>query len=364
MSLSQKPSLPSTETLIIGGGLAGLALADRLQAAGIDYQLIEASPRLGGRVLTASIDHDGLVGHFDLGPAWYWPGQDRIAALVRRLELKSFEQYSQGAISFEDGRGNVTRNRGFASMQGSLRLGGGMAGLTKGLARGLDPNRIHLSTPIAGLRDQGMIEALGPMGDCVVQARQVVLAIPPRLAQSLTFDPSPPPAALATMRQIPTWMAGHAKLIAVYDRPFWRDLGLSGDSISQYGPLAEIHDASDPSSGLAALFGFIGVPVAQRQGQEQALEQAALAQLTRIFGDAAQTPLLVLQQDWALAPATAHQSDHAAPNHHPAYGLPHSLSRLWQGRLHLGSTETAEQFGGFLEGALETANRVADELIR
>ncbi|MEM1154111.1 MAG: hypothetical protein AAGI44_08210 [Pseudomonadota bacterium] len=47
---------------------------------------------------------------------------------------------------------------------------------------------------------------------------------------------------------VPTWMAGQAKVVAVYESPFWRDSGFSGDAMSRKGPLIEIHDAS-PASG-------------------------------------------------------------------------------------------------------------------
>ena len=53
------------QTLIIGGGLSGLALADALQAQGHDYMLVEARDRFGGRIKT---EYDE-VGYFDMGPA-------------------------------------------------------------------------------------------------------------------------------------------------------------------------------------------------------------------------------------------------------------------------------------------------------
>ncbi|EDT04545.1 hypothetical protein BamIOP4010DRAFT_1927 [Burkholderia ambifaria IOP40-10] len=59
-------------------------------------------------------------------------------------------------------------------------------------------------------------------------------------------------------------MAPHAKYIAIYDTPFWRDQGLSGEARSARGPFGEIHDASMPG-GCAALFGFFGVPAQVRQ---------------------------------------------------------------------------------------------------
>ncbi len=64
-----------TDILIIGAGLSGLNLAHRLTSVGRDVILLEARDRVGGRAL--SVKHKDAV--FDLGPAWYWPGQPRMA---------------------------------------------------------------------------------------------------------------------------------------------------------------------------------------------------------------------------------------------------------------------------------------------
>ncbi|MGY9011845.1 MAG: NAD(P)-binding protein [Rhodobacterales bacterium] len=66
------------QTLIIGGGLSGLTLADALQTQGHDYMLVKARDRFGGRIKT---EYDG-AGCFDMGPTWFWQGQPRIAALI------------------------------------------------------------------------------------------------------------------------------------------------------------------------------------------------------------------------------------------------------------------------------------------
>ena len=92
------------------GGLSGLALAEALTAQGREYTLIEARYRLGGRIVT---EHHADAA-FDLSPAWFWQGQPRIAALVDRLGLQKFEQYSTGDLLFEDAQGHVQRARGFA----------------------------------------------------------------------------------------------------------------------------------------------------------------------------------------------------------------------------------------------------------
>jgi len=282
------------KTLIVGGGLSGLALAEQLETRGHDYTLVEARARMGGRVLTQT---SGAAG-FDLGPAWFWPGQPRIAALIDRLGLTRFDQFSEGALLFEDEGGQVQRNRGFASMQGSWRLAGGLGALTECLAARLPEARKRLNAAVVQLEKTATdCRATLSTGE-EVSAQQVVLALPPRVAARLRFAPALPAAAAQSMERIATWMAGQAKAVAVYDTAFWRDQGLSGDAMSRRGPMVEIHDASPAQGGPYALFGFIGVPPDHRM-DEAALRAALRAQLVRLFGDQAATPRDLFVKDWA-----------------------------------------------------------------
>jgi monoamine oxidase len=158
-------------------------------------------------------------------------------------------------------------------------------------------------------------------------------------------------------------MAGHAKVIAIYDRPFWRDAGLSGDGISHCGPLVEIHDAGEANHVHGALFGFAGVPAIMRQGNDFDLSALALVQLTQMYGPNAAKPIDILVQDWATETFTATEEDRVQnPQGHPAYGTPAALRALWHGSLLLGSSEMASGFGGYLEGALEAAELIADKV--
>lgn len=346
----------NTDVIIVGGGLSGLALADHLHRAGVDYLVLEARARLGGRV------HVGRIGDaaFDLGPSWFWPGQPRMAALVERFGLTVFDQYSDGTLSFEDEQGDVHRGMGYASMEGSYRIQGGIIALIDALAGGLDPQKVKTDAVVTTLRDG--VEVVLQNGD-IIKGKQVIMALPPRVAAGLAYEPALPAGALDAMRTTPTWMGGQAKFVAVYDRPFWREKGLSGDAMSRRGPLGEIHDATDPKTGLGALFGFVGVPAAGRMGQGEVVKSAAVAQLGRIFGAQALAPKQVFYHDWAQAVETASDLDAQPMNGHPFYGLPDALSGLWESRLRMGSTEVAAQFGGFLEGALEIAENLAQDLI-
>lgn len=343
--------------LIVGGGLSGLALADALEREGRDYRLVEARARFGGRIKTETCSG----GAFDMGPAWFWPGQPRIAALIEDLGLSSFQQYAKGELLFEGPDGQVERGRGFASMQGSLRVEGGLAALTTRLADRLPDQKAQLNAPVKTLSttNDGVAATL-ENGD-VIEAKQIVLALPPRIAATVQYAPQLPETTLDTMLNIPTWMAGHAKAVAVYDTPFWRDAGLSGDASSRHGPMVEIHDASPAQGGPYALFGFIGIPP-QGRSDMPLLRQHVIAQLVRLFGDAAAAPQKLLIKDWAFDPLTATALDQAPLYAHPTYRLPQQLQGLWQNRLLFAGTEVASQFGGYLEGALEAAENALDAL--
>ncbi len=353
-----------THVLIIGGGLSGLTLANRLQQASVDWQLLEARHRWGGRILSEIIDGQG----YDLGPAWFWPGQPRMEALVSSLGLSRFDQAYQGDLLYQDENGQVQRGQGFASMQGSWRLKGGLGKLIEQLVSRLPAERLHLNAPVSGIAECSVdtdhpIEVTTAK-ETVFTASEVVLAIPPRIAAQLHYEPGLPSTAIEAAENIPTWMAGHAKAVAIYKAPFWQEMGLSGDAMSRRGPLAEIHDASPAEGGPHALFGFVGTPASYRSENADSLKNAIAAQLCAMFGESAAKPEALLLKDWAFDPYTATKLDQIPVNRHPAYGRPAELKALWQGHLHFGSTEMGSEFGGFLEGAIEVADELAHTLIK
>ena len=342
-----------TGIAVIGAGLSGLAIADGLARGGQDVHLFEARDRVGGRILSVPGPQGG---RFDLGPAWIWPHNTRMLALAQRFGLRVHGQHATGNLVFEDQTGTIRRDLSFATMGDALRLAGGLAALTDALANGLDDARLHLSHAIDAIDLTGpavRLTGTSATGPFTLTADRVVLALPPRLAAAIAITPDPGAAVRAALARIPTWMAGHTKLVAVYDRPFWRDSGLSGDAISHTGPLMEIHDASDAASNTPALFGFAMPGIARKD--PQVFERNARAQLIRLFGPHAARPAAVLIKDWSTDARTATPQDASPPPNHPAYGLPGVVRERANDRLIFAGTEAAPQDGGFLEGALQSA---------
>jgi monoamine oxidase len=152
-------------------------------------------------------------------------------------------------------------------------------------------------------------------------------------------------------------MAPHAKYVAVYDTPFWRELGLSGGAHSSVGPMGEVHDVSMPG-GHAALFGFLGVPAqVRRQVSDQVLRAHCRAQLVRLFGERAGSPVGDALKDWAADPLTATDDDQDAAGHHAAAPSRSADEGAWQGRLVGIGSEWSPQFPGYLAGAVDAAER-------
>jgi monoamine oxidase len=358
-----------TPVAIVGGGLAGLHAARLLHAAEVEFVLLEARNRLGGRILTVDDSGHPSEDGFDLGPSWYWPRmQPAVAALIAEFGLPAFAQNSEGDVIFERmSREGPRRYRSVPQEPQTFRLVGGTGALVEAMARELPREQILLSAPVTAMmlredRVELMIRRTNGSEEVLV-ASKAIAAMPPRLLEStISFTPEQAVASARRWRETPTWMAPHAKFFALYDRPFWREAGLSGTAQSMAGPMVEIHDATT-AAGAAALFGFLGVDANGRAASsEEALTAACLDQLGRMFGDDARSARATLFKDWAAEPWTATAADRVAGGH-PAPDPAPWVTGPWKERLALAGSETSASEPGYLAGAVLAAERAVRQVI-
>lgn len=156
-------------------------------------------------------------------------------------------------------------------------------------------------------------------------------------------------------------MAGQANAVAIYERPFWRESGLSGFVSSWVGPLQEIHDAS-PNTGSGALFGFFRMPAKKRQelGEDKVLK-LVIDQLVRLFGPSAKNVSSILYKDWSKDCETAVEEDFNPLRNYPSYGQPPKVG-VWEKKTIFAGTETNSPYGRHLEGALQSAEQAVFEI--
>lgn len=348
--------------LIVGAGLSGLSAAWHCHKLGLDFRLIEARDRVGGRALT----HRSVHGAFDLGPSWVWHGQPYVAQLLQHFSLASYDQYCDGELLHQTPDGQIHRNAHLKPMQHAQRIEGGVGSLVSALAQELPANCLQLNTSLQAVTSAesgAQVILHTAQGEEELDVKTVALAMPPRLLSSINFQPSVSQALSGYIADTPTWMAAQAKFFAVYRQPFWRQAGFSGDAFSSTGVLAEIHDASAPQlsgqmsegdDAYTALFGFVRLNAEERaELGSQAVCDLAIQQLTGLFGDEASHPVETLLQDWSAEPFTAVLADRQVLSQHPLYRPAPTAGDAWADRLHLIAAETSAQSGGLIEGALQ-----------
>lgn len=128
----------------------------------------------------------------------------------------------------------------------------GIGSLVSALVNGLPKANIWLGTRVTHVTldgdevEVGFVDAVGATRS--MKASHILFALPPRLLEAtVTFSLALDAATARNWRDTPTWIAPHGQFFALYDRPFWREAGLSGTAQSAVGPLIEIHDATTAS---------------------------------------------------------------------------------------------------------------------
>ncbi len=215
----------------------------------------------------------------------------------------------------------------------------------------------------------------------VVEARRAIIAVAP--AQRLDIDIAPaPPIEYQQLAQ--RWPLGAlTKSYAAYSTPFWRAKGLSGQALSDEGPVFITFDVSPPAGGSAAtrgstaaggsaatrgsaaaggpgiLLGFTDPRHFDRLDPAQRREQA-LECFAALFGDEARRPLDFTDQRWGAETfAPGGPTAAVPPGSWTQFG---PLLRTPVGPLHWAGTETADEWTGFMDGAVRSGQRAAAEV--
>ena len=153
-----------------------------------------------------------------------------------------------------------------------------------------------------------------------------------------------------------------SKTIVVYDEPFWRADGFSGQS-AEPRSVAEVTLDATPASGrpgvLASFtFGAVAERVAQLNDAER--QRTVLAALAARFGPRAADPHEFIEtawwtEEWTLGCSMAHFPPGVLTQYGP-------LLREPFGRVHWAGTETSTMSHGAIDGAVRSGERAAAEI--
>jgi len=194
-----------------------------------------------------------------------------------------------------------------------------------------------------------------------VEARRAVVAVPPPLAAQIEWRPMLPVDRDQLHQRVP--MGTVMKLHAVYDRPFWREDGLSGQAVADSGSVAVVFDNSPPDASCGILLGFIEGDHARTWGlaSPEARREEALRGFARYFGDRALKPEAYYEKSWAHEQYS--RGCYAGLFPPGVWTTSGRAIRTPVGPLHWAGTETATEWMGYIDGAVQSGERAAREVL-
>ena len=239
------------------------------------------------------------------------------------------------------------------------RISGGAQQVPLRLAAALG-DRVLLNWPVRSIQHTAHnVTVAGEQG--AIRAAHAVVAIPPTLAGRLSYDPSLPGDRDQLTQRFPH--GATTKFVAVYSEPFWRADGLSGQAFTDSGAVLFTFDVSPSDGGAGALVAFVQGRNAVRLGRSSAAQRRTevLSSLTRFFGPRAGAPEQFVERDWQAEPWTRGcYGGHTPPGTLTQYG---PALRRPVGRIHWAGTETATRWNGYMDGAVESGERAAAEIL-
>jgi monoamine oxidase len=195
-----------------------------------------------------------------------------------------------------------------------------------------------------------------------VEAREVIVAVPPVLAAQIRFSPRLPAGHLKLLENITPGRL--IKWEAVYERPFWRDDGLSGQAVSDEGPANTTFDNTPPSGSPGILFGFVGGERARRFAKMSRAQRrdAVLGNFVTYYGDEARNPKASFEMNWTQEAWTK-----GCPVGHTGRNVLNRYGRFLRrpfGHVHWAGTEVATYWSGYMDGAVRSGEVAAREVLK
>jgi monoamine oxidase len=275
------------------------------------------------------------------------------AAQPEDISLLHILFYIRSAGSFE----LLTDTEGGAQQD---RFVGGSQLVPIRMAARLGEERLSLGSPVRTIRqaDAGVtVEADG----VTVRAQHAIVAAAPTLAARIAYDPPLPGFRDQLTQRMP--LGTVVKCMAIYEEPFWRHEGLSGQGLSDTGPVKLTYDNSPPDGSPGVLLGFLEGRRARQLGRLSARERrnAVVDCFARLYGPRAARPdayveRLWAEEEWSRGCYGCHMPPGAWTSYGPALREP-------IGRLHWAGAEYATAWSGYMDGAVRSGERAAKEAL-
>ncbi len=240
------------------------------------------------------------------------------------------------------------------------RIKGGMQTLVEAMAKPF-LNQILFQSPVQQIHySENGVKILGE--GFSISASKVILAVPPPLLAQIEFSPALPEAKTNLLQNYP--MGRVAKCFMIYDKPFWRELGYSGQSVSDNKtPFQAFYDCSPAGAEKGILMGFVVGSRADRffAKTKAARKEEMTAVLTRYFGEKAKEALAY--EEFTMTDETWSKGCYAGLMKVDAWTTFQDSYRQSIPPFYFAGTEAATRWHGYIEGAVLAGESAASEII-
>lgn len=279
-----------------------------------------------------------------------------IIAITSTAELENFSLYAVAHSARSNG-GLLAMTETEGGAQDSLTVKA-MGSITAMLADELS-EKVLTDMPVKSI-SQSRFESIvvTAASGRQFQASRVIVAVPPPMLKSITFDPPMPADRQALQNN--TRMGVVYKALAIFEKPFWRE-GLGGEFLVLDDPAFGVFDTSSPGGPGHLCFLVPSTPARRLDALDATARQdLILSRLAPFLGRQVMKPVEWHEKAWHedeycgggyMAFAISGTREGLLPMPHKAIGNVH-----WAG------TETAEDHPGYLEGAVQAGERAADEV--
>uniref|UniRef100_A0A8C2B8J6 Amine oxidase n=1 Tax=Cyprinus carpio TaxID=7962 RepID=A0A8C2B8J6_CYPCA len=401
----------------------GLSAAKLLVESGLNPVLLEARNRVGGRTYTVQNKETKWV---DLGGAYIGPTQNRILRIAKQYGVKTykvneeeslvhyvkipkeapwraphaeewdkmtmhqlFDQicWTRAAHRFATlfVNVNVTSEphevsalwflwyikqcggtmRIFSTTNGGQerKFAGGASQISEAMAKELG-DRVKLGRAVYGIDQTGDLVEVKTVNEEIYKAKYVILAIPPGLNLKIHFNPELPPLRNQLIHRVP--MGSVIKCMVYYKENFWRKKGYCGSMVieEEEAPISLTLDDTKPDGSVPAIMGFILARKSRKlAGLTKEERKRRICEIyARVLGsEEALDPVHYEEKNWC-------EEEYSGGCYTACFppGIMTQYGRVLRepvGRLYFAGTETATEWSGYMEGAVQAGERASREIL-
>uniref|UniRef100_A0A8C2BJZ8 Amine oxidase n=1 Tax=Cyprinus carpio TaxID=7962 RepID=A0A8C2BJZ8_CYPCA len=369
----------------------GLSAAKLLVESGLNPVLLEARNRVGGRTYTVQNKETKWV---DLGGAYIGPTQNRILRIAKQYGVKTYKvNEDESLVHYVKGKSypfkgpfppmwnplayldynNLWRTMDKMGMEipkeapwrapHVLLWHIGANQISQAMARELG-DRVKLGRAVYSIDQTGDLVEVRTVNEEIYKAKYVILAIPPSLNLKIHFNPELPPLRNQLIHRVP--MGSVIKCMVYYKENFWRKKGYCGSMVieEEEAPIGLTLDDTKPDGSVPAIMGFILARKSRKLASltKEERKRRICEIYARVLGtEEALNPVHYEEKNWC--------EEEYSGGCYTAYFPPGIMTQYGRvlrepvGRLYFAGTETATEWSGYMEGAVQAGERASREIL-